>query len=438
MKRFPTVHDLADASEEEVNAHWAGLGFYRRARLLHKGAKKVMEQYNGQLPQTVDELMKIDGIGRYTASAIASIAFDDTVPVVDGNVCRVLSRLRGIANHIKAPVLKDDLGWKLAEQIVSAGDGSHAGEVNQALMELGATYCAPSGTGTDDRDPLKKFYMSPHIGVAFVKEQNRLTKAGFDSFLVNEYIEEATASREEGSACKLCGGDGVRTVLNELSVAAENLNGAAMSVEHIGHGVFPTAPPKKAKREEVLAVAALSYKSSTKSVERWLLVRRPSDGLLAGQWEFPSVCVWTSESQKSKSGKKRKNVAVEVPTIDSEDRVKALNGLLEDFSSSLDGSEAHNWLDECARAEVDGKPIEHVFSHVRHTMWIEHGDGSKHVDSSAPIEWSSPEGKELRWMSEVDMKEVGVTAGVKKILKAVKSHRESSKRPAKKSKRKGK
>lgn len=430
MKRFPTVHDLADASEEDVNAHWAGLGFYRRARLLHKGAMKVVEEYNGHLPQTVDELTKIDGIGRYTASAIASISFDKTVPVVDGNVCRVLSRLRGIANHIKAPILKDDLGWKLAKQIVSAGDGSHAGEVNQALMELGATYCAPSGTGTDERDPLKKFYMSPKIGVAFVKEQNRLMDAGFESFPTEGYLEVAAASN--GCACKLCDGDGIRTILNEMSMATENLNGTETTTDQLGHSVFPTAPPKKAKREEVLAVAALSYTTSSVE-ERWLLVRRPRDGLLAGQWEFPSVCVWTSESQK-KAGKKQKknNAAVEVPVVDSNERVTALNGLLADFASCSDGEVAHEWLDECARFEVGDKPVEHVFSHVRHTYWIEHG--STHAADSSPNEWLSPDGKELRWMSEDDMKEVGVTAGVKKILKAVKSQRQSSKRPAKKSK----
>ena len=76
---------------------------------------------------------------RFTASAIASIAFDKCVPVVDGNVCRVISRLKGVANNIKAPIFKDKIGWTLAEQIVTAGDGKYAGEVNQALMELGAT-----------------------------------------------------------------------------------------------------------------------------------------------------------------------------------------------------------------------------------------------------------------------------------------------------------
>jgi A/G-specific adenine glycosylase len=333
--------------------------------------------------------------------------------------------LRGIANHIKAPILKDDLGWKLAKQIVSAGDGTHAGEVNQALMELGATYCAPSGTGTDDRDPLKSFYLSSQIGLAFVEERKRLMEAGFDSFPVEEYMYEAIASREH--VCKLCDGEGVRLIFDGLSGAAELVNGTTTNAGQLGHGVFPTSPPKKAKREEVLAVAALSHVTTKMSTKRrWLLVKRPANGLLGGQWEFPSVCVWTSASTTPTSGEKRKNATTEVPTIDAPKRVEALNSLLQELSS-----EGHDWLEECNRHEVGAEPIEHVFSHVRHTMWIEHGDGSKHVDKLISVEWTSSEGKELRWMSEDDMQQVGVTAGVKKILKAVKlAQRGQSKRKA--------
>ena len=421
------MYDLAVASEEDVNSHWAGLGFYRRARLLHSGAKRVVELHDGQLPQTVDELMEIEGIGRYTASAIASIAFDVCVPVVDGNVCRVLSRLRGIGNHIKAPILKDDRGWKLAKQIVSAGDKTHAGEVNQALMELGATYCAPSGTGTDERDPLKPFYMSQQIASAFVREKKRLMLAGFDSFPVEKYMDEAIASREH--VCKLCDDHGARSILDQLSSAAEGLNSNATNAGHLGHGVFPTAPPKKAKHEEVLAVAVLSYAPLKESVERrWLLVKRPANGLLAGQWEFPSACVWTSTSTKPSSVKKRKSIETKVPTIVALERMRALDSLLQELLH-----EGHDWLQECNRHEVGAEPIEHIFSHVRHTMWVEHGDVSKLVDKSAPDEWTSPEGKELRWMSEDDMHQVGITAGVKKILKAVKqSQREQTKKKVRK------
>jgi A/G-specific adenine glycosylase len=101
MRRFPTVHALAAADPEEVNAMWAGLGYYRRARMLHQGAKMVVETLNGQLPDNVTGLKQIPGIGDYTAGAIASIAYNQQAPLVDGNVIRVFCRMRGIAAHPK-------------------------------------------------------------------------------------------------------------------------------------------------------------------------------------------------------------------------------------------------------------------------------------------------------------------------------------------------
>ena len=401
MNAFPTVQDLANASDEDVNAHWAGLGFYRRARLLHKGAALVVDKYGGELPQTVDELMGIHGIGQYTASAIASIAFGVCVPVVDGNVCRVLSRLRGIANNIKAPILKDKLGWGLAEQIVKAGSGEHAGEVNQALMELGATYCAPSGTGIDDRDPLKPFYMSTKLAASFDRERKHLAKSGYDTFPAEPFL--ATTTGNDDKLCALCGE-------NKAAVLAEFNDAWSHGLFPCSHGPFPLAPPKASKREEVLAVAVLTV--SRKGIaDKWLLVKRPKEGLLAGQWEFPSICVWSSADDEHSKSKKRKDV--QVPFIAEIVRSKALTAFL---SSLVSTSEV------MASAIKDGKRIrlqesvEHIFSHVRHTMWIEHGALE---DCCKETLWTATDGKEVRWMSKDDMEKVGVTSGVKKILKTV-------------------
>ena len=96
LERFPTVADLAAAPEDDVLKMWEGLGYYSRARNLHKGAKQVMAEFGGKIPADVEQLRKISGIGPYTAGAIASIAFDQPVPAVDGNVIRIVSRLRGI------------------------------------------------------------------------------------------------------------------------------------------------------------------------------------------------------------------------------------------------------------------------------------------------------------------------------------------------------
>jgi len=105
MAKWPTVELLAAATDEEVNEMWSGLGYYRRARMLHQGAKTVVDTYKGQLPSTVEELKAIPGIGAYTAGAISSIAFGNREPLVDGNVVRVLSRLFALGDDPKAQIL---------------------------------------------------------------------------------------------------------------------------------------------------------------------------------------------------------------------------------------------------------------------------------------------------------------------------------------------
>jgi A/G-specific adenine glycosylase len=395
MNRFPTVHDLASASDDDVNSHWAGLGFYRRAKLLHQGSQTVLTDYDGHVPRTVTELLTIPGIGPYTAHAIASIAFDQPVAVVDGNVCRVLSRLQGIANHIKAPILKDKLGWVLAQQIMDAGHGDY-GNVNQALMELGATYCAPSGTGMEKQDPLQEWYQSTKLGAAFGTEQARIAKHGLEQFTVEDYISFVGKNR---NVCPLCDLNGISIVLNDMQdrYNAATTTPTNMDCSTFGHASIPIVPPKTSKREEVLAVLAISCG------DRWLFVKRPKRGLLAGQWEFPSVCVWDSANQatlKRKAGDKRTVVEALVPVVDTQVRSQALDDVMCEF-----GMITHRTA--LPSAEV------HVFSHVRHTMWIEFGPVKEVSDIAS---WH---GRAVRWMTADDMVKVGVTSGVRKILNAV-------------------
>jgi len=136
MKAFPTIQALAGATNEKVNEMWAGLGYYRRAKLLHKCAQEIVANHDGKIPTTAEELQQLPGIGKYTAGAIASIVFGEVAPVVDGNVIRVLSRVRAIGCENKAKAQK--LHWELAAELVSP---SHPGDFNQSLMELGATVC---------------------------------------------------------------------------------------------------------------------------------------------------------------------------------------------------------------------------------------------------------------------------------------------------------
>ena len=149
LERFPDVRALAQAPEDDVMKLWEGLGYYRRARNLQKGARQVVEDYGGEIPSTVSELLTISGIGAYTAGAIASIAFDRPVPAVDGNVIRVVSRVTGIRENVGVPSVKRRIEQTAAELVPS----ERPGDFNQAMMDLGATVCTP-GTPSCDRCPL--------------------------------------------------------------------------------------------------------------------------------------------------------------------------------------------------------------------------------------------------------------------------------------------
>ncbi len=139
IKSFPSIRKLAEAPIEDVLKHWEGLGYYSRARNLHKGAQLVVEQYNGKVPDTREDILEIPGIGLYTAGAILSIAFEKRAPVLDGNVKRVLSRLFCLNENGSTSRSEKKL-WDLAETILPE---EQIGDFNQALMELGATVCLP-------------------------------------------------------------------------------------------------------------------------------------------------------------------------------------------------------------------------------------------------------------------------------------------------------
>jgi A/G-specific adenine glycosylase len=133
LRRFPTIEKLAAAREASVLAAWSGLGYYRRARMLHAAGKVIVCKHCGRFPNTAARLRDLPGIGRYTAAAIASIAFNAPVAVVDGNVERVLQRISGER-------ISEEQLWQAANNLL---DAQHPGDFNQAMMELGATVCTP-------------------------------------------------------------------------------------------------------------------------------------------------------------------------------------------------------------------------------------------------------------------------------------------------------
>ncbi len=216
---FPTLSALASAEEDAVLRVWEGLGYYRRARNLHRAAKVLAEQYEGRFPTTAREWMALPGVGRYTAGAIVSIAFGEPAPVLDGNVKRVLSRLRNITSCIDDTATERAL-WDEAAALVPR---NAPGDFNQAMMELGARICTP-------RAP-------------------------------------------QCAACPV-----------------------ARHCAALALGVQEERPVRRAKksipRQE--AVAAIVMKNG-----RYLMAKRPSDGLLAGLWEFPSAEVRSGQSHEA-------------------------------------------------------------------------------------------------------------------------------------------
>lgn len=139
VEQFPTVHDLAKATEEEVLKLWQGLGYYSRARNLHATAKLVSEKYNGNFPNTYKELLLLKGVGDYTASAIASFCFNEAQPVVDGNVFRVLSRYFGI----DLPINSKEGNAYFKSLALKVMDANQIADYNQGIMEFGALLCSP-------------------------------------------------------------------------------------------------------------------------------------------------------------------------------------------------------------------------------------------------------------------------------------------------------
>ncbi|XP_059626324.1 adenine DNA glycosylase [Cornus florida] len=340
MLKWPTIHHLARASLEEVNEMWAGLGYYRRARFLLEGAKKIVEK-GGGFPKTASALRKIPGIGDYTAGAIASIAFQEAVPVVDGNVIRVIARLKTISANPKDSVTIKNV-WKLAGQLV---DPCRPGDFNQALMELGATICTP---------------LSPTCSACPVSGQCRaLSISGqLGSVLVTDYPARVVKAKQRHDFSAVC--------------VVEILEGHDIMVGPQSEG-------------------------------RFLLVKRPDEGLLAGLWEFPSVLL---------SGE-----------ADLSTRRKAIDQFLKK-SFNLDLKDSCRVL---LRKDV-GECV-HVFTHIRLKMYVELL--VLHLKGGTDDLLGKPDSETMTWKS-VDsraLSSLGLTTGVRKVCTMVQKFKQNSFNP---------
>lgn len=205
LAAFPTIEALANAEEDKLLALWTGLGYYNRARNLQKGAKQIVAEYQGRLPERYDELLNIKGIGPYTAAAIASICFQEKIGVVDGNVYRVLSRYFGINTPTNSTLGQREF-QTLANECIQGT--KHPGMYNQGIMEFGALHCTPknpncmycplnnscyafnSGAVSELPVKLKKGKRTKetlHFGIVQNKNKVALRKRGTDSIWAGLY-----------------------------------------------------------------------------------------------------------------------------------------------------------------------------------------------------------------------------------------------------------
>ena len=198
MKELPTIKDLSEAREDQLLKLWEGLGYYSRARNLKKAAQILVRDYDGRMPSSYEQLIKLPGIGSYTAGAIASIAFGEPVPAVDGNVLRVLSRVLASQEDI----LKQSVKRKMEKLLTETMPADHAGAFNEGLMELGETVCVPGGPPKCGICPLGK------LCLAF--QQDLTSRIPVKSPAKNRRKEEKTVCILKGleSMCCFCRGPG--------------------------------------------------------------------------------------------------------------------------------------------------------------------------------------------------------------------------------------
>ncbi|XP_078482156.1 adenine DNA glycosylase-like [Ciona intestinalis] len=406
MKKWPDIQSLSNSTEEEVNELWSGLGYYSRGRRMREAAIKLVGEYDGKFPETsVDLLKTMPGVGRYTASAIASIAFKEVTGVVDGNVVRVLCRLRAIGGNTTHKTVISHL-WGLANNIV---DPASPGDFNQAMMELGATVCLPQNPKCSSC-PVQSLCQAK----AQVKEASMESK------------HDVLSNKSNSSETK------------EVKVKLENKMAAVVDIENcedalalpvsepwlfeLGVTNYPRKPKKKEPREEKRAVVVIQLiltKNEIKTGDRgsvlddskWLLVQRPSEGLLAGLWDFPhKVLTETSDSEK-KNSKKRKRIK---PVSQHDNELKL-------FSDELISLFGQDNLEILNRNRIGD--LVHIFSHIKQTNCVEHIQICYNDTNNITPQVNLP--NQYKWMSSKEFNECGTSSAVRKIFTLCSKYEES-------------
>ncbi|KAK7100931.1 hypothetical protein V1264_023793 [Littorina saxatilis] len=352
MTKWPNLLELSKAKLEEVNEMWSGLGYYSRGKRLHEGAQKVVSELQGVMPSSCTDLQKeLPGVGRYTAGAIASIAFGQKTGVVDGNVIRVLSRLRMIGADSSAQTTMDAF-WKLAD---SLADCDRPGDLNQALMELGATVCTPK-TPQCSACPLNKVCKA-YAKVESEKKENA-------SRLVSQASETQPPIPDIECLAESC----------QLCLPADDTWDKSVGVQN-----FPRKAKKKAAREQTASVCVMC-KVCQDGQRMFLILQRPEKGLLAGLWEFPSSDVDTGSSS---------------PT-----QVDVVKQLESDHGVHVSSVQNKTHLGQ----------VVHIFSHIHQTYVVSMVTAA---EDHVTVETERP----ARWLTKEELDAAALPTAMRKVFK---------------------
>jgi A/G-specific adenine glycosylase len=409
MARWPTIHDLAAASADDVLAAWKGLGYYSRATRIHEAAKHVVShpKMKGLLPEDVKTLeAEVPGVGRYTAGAISAIVFGNADPLVDGNVLRVLSRQLGILGNVKTDKATIDTLWAAADALVkdvaAGADGiesigappksNRPGRWGQALMELGSTVCTPKPNCSSC--PISSTCRVYNEGQALATKSAKKNAvvdiedactlcSPFENAETEGADEEPQKENKKPESAKQTTLSAFFTrPTNGRAAAAPKPNAKEVAArdEAIAEYArkFPLKVVKKPVREEETLVCAVRRGDG-----RYLLHRRPDKGLLAGLWEFPSRILEEGEG---------KTMSQRTQLVKS--HVAGLDGV-----GGLGGKIKH-------LGELGSVPW--LFSHLKlvmhvHLLTIEGGDDAEDQVENLKDAERSPS----RWSGDVDQESMG-------------------------------
>ncbi|XP_066298550.1 adenine DNA glycosylase-like isoform X2 [Branchiostoma lanceolatum] len=372
MEKWPTVQKLATASLEEVNEMWSGLGYYSRGRRLHEGAQKVVKELDGQMPSTATSLLKeLPGVGRYTAGAIASISYSQVTGVVDGNVIRVLSRLRVIGAESTSPQVTEVM-WSLADRLV---DSERPGDFNQAMMELGATVCTPKNPSCGE---------CPVRGLcrAYQQVENEKKKSAnkLENMLTKK-VETPCSVQDIEDVVKGC----------SFCLPKEEPWDSSLGVMN-----YPRKAKKKPPREEKTAVAVVSCAAGSET--KFLIVQRPETGLLAGLWEFPSV------------------------QLDRDSQSETRKSLIDSYLKETIGL---TFGDVERRIHVG--EVVHIFSHIHQTYMVETFDVECDGQDGRMGKQEAPP---CRWVTRSELQGAALSTAMRKVFKAYEASKSRSQHPA--------